>query len=193
MLFLILETENRKARISKGRTIREFVAGVVILPTAFSVLWFAAFGGTGIYIELFGRGGLGSVVLEDASKAIFALYSNYPFPSLLSFISIVLVTIFIITSADSASFVLGMMSTGGNINPPSKIKLFWGIILGILSAGAIFTGGGIEVMKTVGIFGAMPFIFIMLIQLGCFLKILHKTESLELKNNRDEVINNEKN
>jgi glycine betaine transporter len=155
------------ARISKGRTIREFVITVILVPTFFSVLWFAVFGGTGLHLELFGRGGLGSLVLEDSSKALFALFSYFPFTSFLSVVTIFLIFVFLSTSAASGSFVLGMMTTGGSLEPPRMRKLFWGAAVAALTAAVLFTGGGVAVLRSIAISGAIPFIIIMIIQVAC--------------------------
>jgi len=165
------------ARISRGRTIREFVVTVILVPTLFSVLWFAVFGGTGLHLELFGKGGLGSLVLEDSSKALFSLFAYFPLTPLLVVVTILLVFIFLSTSAASGSFVLGMMTSGGSLEPPRTRKLFWGAVVAALTAAVLITGGGVVVLRSIAISGALPFIIIMIIQVACLFHSL-STESV---------------
>ncbi|MDP7423631.1 MAG: BCCT family transporter, partial [bacterium] len=160
------------ARISRGRTIRQFVTAVILVPSAFTALWFATLGGTGLHIELFGGGGLGTLVLEDVSKALFGMFQFFPLTNLLCVIAIVLQFVFLVTSADSASFVLGMMTTKGSLNPSAPRKLFWGIIIALLTATTIFAGGGVKLMKAIAISGAIPFIVIMIIHIACLLFVI---------------------
>jgi glycine betaine transporter len=160
------------ARISRGRTIREFVITVIIVPTLFSILWFAVFGGTGLHLELFGEGGLGSLVLEDSSKALFALFSYFPLTPVLVVVTIFLIFIFLSTSAASGSFVLGMMTSGGSLEPPRMRKLFWGAVVAALTAAVLFTGGGVVVLRSIAISGALPFTVIMIIQVACLFRSL---------------------
>jgi glycine betaine transporter len=163
------------ARISRGRTIREFVLGVVFVPTLFSLIWFATFGGTGLHIELFGGGGFGSLVLEDVSTALFGLFDYFPFSALLSIVALFLIFIFLVTSADSASFVLGMMTSRGSTDPPTWLKLLWGVVVAALTAATLFAGGKIHVMRAIAISGAIPFVLIMLVQVAClFHGLLHE-------------------
>jgi glycine betaine transporter len=157
------------ARISRGRTIREFVITVILFPTVFSVLWFAVFGGAGLHLELFGEGGVASLVLEDSSRALFALFSYYPYPVLLAITAIFLILVFLSTSAASGAFVLGMMTTGGSLDPPRGRKLFWGGRVAVLTAAVLFAGGGVQVLRAIAISGALPFTLIMIVQVACLL------------------------
>jgi glycine betaine transporter len=160
------------ARISKGRTIREFVLGVVFLPTLFSMLWFSVLGGTALHIELFGEGGFGSLVTEDVSTALFQFFERFPLSNFLSLVALFLIFIFLVTSADSASFVLGLMTSGGNENPATWQKILWGLIVAALTSATLFGGGDIHVMRAIAISGAVPFVLIMLLQMLCLLKAL---------------------
>ena len=161
------------ARISRGRTIRGFVVGVILIPTLFSVLWFAAFGGAGFYIEFFGPGGLADLVFEDVTKALFALFTYFPLTQLLSVLAVSLIFIFLITSADSGTFVVSMMTTNGNLNPPTPHKLIWAVIITALTAATLFTGS-IAVAKAMAITGAIPFSLILIIQIIGFLRTLRE-------------------
>ncbi|RKZ90354.1 MAG: BCCT family transporter [Candidatus Parabeggiatoa sp. nov. 1] len=161
------------ARISRGRTIREFTLGVVLLPTLFSILWFAAFGGTALYIEMFGGGGLADLILEDVTSALFALFTWFPFSELLSGLALILIFVFLVTSADSGTFVVSMMTSHGNLNPSTQFKLIWGIIIGVLTAGTLFTGS-VTVAKAMAIAGAIPFSLILILQIIAFVRTIRR-------------------
>ena len=176
------------ARISRGRTIREFALGVVLLPTLFSILWFAAFGGTAIYIEMFGGGGLADLVLEDVSKALFALFTWFPLSEALSVLALVLIFVFLVTSADSGTFVVSMMTSNGNLNPSTRVKLIWGIIIGGLTAGTLFTGS-VTVAKAMAIAGAIPFSLILILQLIAFLRTIRQEKPSLPVNTPPSVVN----
>jgi glycine betaine transporter len=161
------------ARISRGRTIREFCLGVILVPTLFSMLWFAAFGGAAIYIEMFGGGGLAELVFEDVTKALFAFFAYLPLTDLLRVLGVLLVFIFLVTSADSGTFVLAMMTTNGNLNPDTMTKLVWGLLIAAITAGTLFTGS-VDVAKAMAITGAIPFTFIVLLQIVGLLRALRE-------------------
>lgn len=168
------------ARISRGRTIREFCIGVIVVPTLFSVLWFSVFGGTAIYIELFGNGGLSELVAENVSRALFAFFENFPVPIALSSLAILLIFIFLVTSADSGTFVLSMMTSNGALNPSTANKLVWGILIALITGSTLLTGS-VEVARAMAAAGAIPFSFILLLQIVGFLRALRdepvKTDS----------------
>lgn len=165
------------ARISKGRTIREFVIGVTIAPAMASFLWFAVFGTLGLNL-------MDSLGLEKLSQlasapesALFAVMGNYPLGSILCIIAITLLCTFFITSANSATFVLGMFSTGGDLNPSNKKKIFWGLVQSSLAA-VLLLAGGLKPLQTISVAAAFPFIFIMLGACVSLLKAL-KTENFD--------------
>ena len=159
------------ARISRGRTIREFCAGVILVPTLFSMLWFATFGGTGFYIELFGAGGIAELVFQDVTKALFVFLDFFPLGTLLGLVAVLLVFIFLVTSADSGTFVLSMMTTGGNLDPPVAHKLVWGVLIAVLTVGTL-ASGSVEVAKAMAITGALPFSVVLLLQIVGFLRVI---------------------
>ncbi len=171
------------ARISRGRTIREFVLGVVVAPTVFSMLWFAVFGGAAIYIEMFGGGGLAEIVFEDVSAALYAFFGYLPGTGLLNILAVVLVFIFLVTSADSGTFVVSMMTTNGNLNPDVRTKLIWGILMSAITFG-VLVSGSVSVAKAMAITGAVPFTFIVLVQLVGFFRALREDESAEVRDLR---------
>jgi len=159
------------ARISRGRTIRQFVLGVVLAPTFFSILWFGIFGGTGLHEELHGAGGMARLVSENVTVALFSLLDRFPLSGLLSATSILLMFVFLVTSVDSATFVLGMLTSGGSLEPPRGRKLGWGVALGLLSAAITFMGD-IAVVKAITISGAVPYSLILLVQFCGLLRAL---------------------
>ena len=176
------------ARISRGRTIREFCIGVILLPTLFSLFWFAVFGGAGFYIEMFGGGGIAELIFEHVNKALFALLDYFPLGQIWQILALFLIFVFLVTSADSGTFVVTMMTTNGDLNPGTKLKLIWGIIIAVISAAVLFSGS-VEVAKAMAITGAVPFSLILCLQIVAFLvtitqeervKPLHEDDAREL-------------
>jgi glycine betaine transporter len=157
------------ARISKGRTIREFVGGVLLIPVLGSFLWFAIFGATSI--------NLGPEVASEAIKvtetAFFVVMKHYPLGSLVSFVAVILLCTFFVTSADSATFVLGMFSSNGNLNPDTKRKVLWGVIQSGL-AFALMLAGGLQGLQTASIAAAFPFAIVMLFAMWSLMKALNQ-------------------
>jgi len=161
------------ARISRGRTIREFVIFVVGVPTIVSMLWFAAFGGAAIHIEMFGAGGLAGQVFSDVSAALFVFFSYFPATGLLNFLAVCLIFIFLVTSADSGTFVISMMTSKGNLNPATKTKLTWGLIIAAITVATLATGS-VSVAKAMAITGAIPFTFIVILQMAGFVRVVRE-------------------
>lgn len=165
------------ARVSKGRTIREFVIGVLLVPTLFGALWFSVFGGSAVYLEYFEHQNIMAIINQKGQEiALFSVLSHFPLGNIMSYIAIFLIGTFFITSADSATFVLGMQSTGGNLNPPNRVKLVWGLIQSA-SAAVLLWAGGLEALQTASIIAAFPFSIIILLMILSFVKIL-KTERI---------------
>ncbi|MCT4607407.1 MAG: BCCT family transporter [Marinisporobacter sp.] len=146
------------ARISKGRTIREFVFGVIVAPSLASFVWFAAFGTLGM--------NLGMDIASEAAKvtetALFVVLQNYPLGKLISFVAVFLLCTFFITSANSATFVLGMMTSHGDLNPSNGKKIVWGLIQALLAV-ALLLAGGLKTLQIGSIAAAFPFITIMIL------------------------------
>ncbi len=159
------------ARISKGRTIREFLCGVILVPTAFSILWFGVFGGVGFYGVLELDVPILDVVRDNVSGVTFFVLDKFPLPTLTIAAVVVAAFLFIVTSVVSAAFVLGMFSTGGDLNPSTRIKLSWGAVLGGLGLVMILSGS-IDAVKSIIALGALPFVFIVLLLVVCLLKAL---------------------
>lgn len=158
------------ARISKGRTIREFIIGVTLVPALACIVWFSVFGTLGT--------NLGLDFAKDATMvtetALFKVFSNYQFGNILSLVAMVLLCTFFISSADSATYVLGMFTSNGDLNPSNKKKITWGIIQALLAL-ALLMSGGLETLQTVSIVSAFPFAIIMIVSIVSITKAL-KTE-----------------
>ncbi len=159
------------ARISKGRTIREFLCGVILVPTAFSILWFGVFGGVGFYGVLELDVPILDIVRDNVSGVTFFVLDKFPLPTLTIAAVVVAAFLFIVTSVVSAAFVLGMFSTGGDLNPSTRVKLSWGVVLGGLGLVMILSGS-IDAVKSIIALGALPFVFIVLLLVVCLLKAL---------------------
>lgn len=158
------------ARISRGRTIREFIIVVMLVPTAVCVIWFGVFGGTGIYYDLFADANIAGRSLETA---LFATFNQMPWSGVLSAIALFLIGTFFITSADSATFVLGMQTTGGSLNPPNFVKISWGLFLAA-SALILMGRGGLSGLQTAIIVSAFPLTFVLLLMSASMLRVLSK-------------------
>ncbi|KAB8127033.1 BCCT family transporter [Gracilibacillus oryzae] len=164
------------ARISKGRTIREFIIGVLFVPSLISFVWFSVLGGSGIHlIHDLGNTGLGEIINADVNSALFAFLNNIPLGSVISILAMVLIFSYFVTSADSATFVLGMLSTEGNLNPSNKVKIMWGLITAG-SATVFLLAGGLEAVKTISIVVATPFTIILIFICLSIIKVMKKEE-----------------
>ncbi|WHY35019.1 BCCT family transporter [Cytobacillus firmus] len=163
------------ARVSKGRTIREFVFGVLLIPSLIGFIWFATFGGTAIMQEHQGTAKISELATEEA---LFGVFSNLPMGTVLSIIAILLICMFFITSADSGTYVLGMMTTNGSHHPGNKIKLVWGILLAAISLVLLYSGG-LQALQNTMIAAALPFSVIMALMTFSLIKALQK-EAKEL-------------
>lgn len=161
------------ARISRGRTIREFMTGVLIVPTVLAIIWFTTFGGTALNVEMFGAGGLAELVTADVELALFATLETLPLTLITSVLGLLLIFIFFITSADSATYVLGMMTSRGDFNPSLKTKLVWGfLIAGTASVLLLSGGGGLDALQTASLVAALPFSIIMICMIASILIML---------------------
>ena len=147
-------------RISRGRTIAEFVAGVLIVPALGSFTWFAIFGTSALHLQLVQGIDIAAQVTKDISVGVFALYKYYPLGFIMSLLMLVLITTFFVTSANSATFVLSMYSNQGDLNP-SKAKMgVWGVLMAALAIVLLMTGG-LQNLQTISLTAAPPFAIIM--------------------------------
>lgn len=144
------------ARISRGRTIRQFVAGVLLAPTAFTLVWFAVFGLSAIDVEMSGQVALASQVQQDASVAIFAFLKDFPFSRAASVLSVVIIVIFFTTSSDSASLVMDMLSRRDDQPSLLRQRIFWAAGQGIIAA-TLLLAGGLDALQNVITSLGLPF------------------------------------
>lgn len=159
------------ARISKGRTIKEFITGVLLAPTLASFLWFAVVGAMGINKGL----DFAKEAIVSTSTTLFIVLSQYTLGNVISMICIVLLGTFFITSANSATFVLSMFSSNGDLNPTAPKKILWGIIQsGLALALMVGTVNGLQMLQTASIVVAFPFAFIMIFAMISIVKVLSK-------------------
>jgi choline/carnitine/betaine transport len=149
------------ARISRGRTIRQFVVGVLLIPSAASTLWFAILGGTALWQQNHGEDFSAAVAMGE-EYSLFALLESLPLYSLLSGLSMVLVAIYFVTGADSASLVLGSLSSHGSLHPKKPLVVFWGATIGAVAA-VLLLSGGLQGLKNATIIVALPFVIVMLL------------------------------
>ncbi|ADJ27799.1 BCCT family transporter [Nitrosococcus watsonii] len=159
------------ARISRGRTIREFVFGVIGTPVLLSSLWFATFGGSALYYEMFEGAAISTAVVNELSSALFVMLDQLPGASVVNMLTVVLVVLFVITSANSATFVLGMFTSKGVLEPRRLVRVAWGVIQ-VLVAGVLLLSGGLEALQTISIIAAFPFMILMVFMAASLLRSL---------------------
>ncbi|MFD1388074.1 BCCT family transporter [Oceanobacillus oncorhynchi subsp. oncorhynchi] len=175
------------ARVSRGRTIREFVIGVTAVPVIFSAFWFSVFGIAGLEMDI-SQGGMIHQLMSEMGEevALFAFLESMPMASVVIGIAVILISCFFITSADSGTFVLGMLTTGGKLNPSMGIKVVWGLILAAI-ASVLLWSGGLGALEMAMLIAAFPFAFLMILMTIALFKSLkseHKILTLEARQRR---------
>lgn len=171
------------ARISRGRTVREFVAGVLLVPTLITFLWFSVLGGSALYRELFGGGGL---VGEDGSvgteSSLFTLLDGLPGGSVVMGLAILLIVTFFVTSSDSGSLVVDMLASGGNIDPPTWSRVMWAVLEGAVAAALLVVGaGGLGALQTAAVITALPFSLVMVAMAVATVRAFHREHHARLR------------
>jgi glycine betaine transporter len=149
------------ARISRGRTIGEFVFGVLLIPSGVSFVWFAVLGGAAIDLQLSGAADLTGAVGQSQELALFTTLEEFALSDVTSFLVIVLVALFFVSGADAASVVMGMLSCRGSLNPPRSVVILWGTLMGA-SASVLLLAGGLEALQQGAILAAAPFMLVMI-------------------------------
>jgi glycine betaine transporter len=165
------------ARISRGRTIREFLIGVIVAPTLFSMFWFGVFGGIGFFDVLRGSGSLLEVNDKSLDATTFALLQQFPLSGLTQAATILAAFLFVVTSVVSAGFTLAMIGSGGDENPSPRIRTAWGVVLAALGLAMIFVND-ISLVRSIIAVSAIAFVFIVPILVVCLFWSL-KTEELK--------------
>lgn len=150
------------ARVSRGRTIREFILGTVLAPTLAAFVWFSVFGGAALHLQIMQGVPLADAVNADVSTALFAMFHALPWGAVMSGVATVLVLVFFVTSGDSATLVLGMMSTGGQENPSARVKVVWGLLISGIAI-SLLLAGGVKAVQTATIVFALPFTAVILL------------------------------
>ena len=172
------------ARISRGRTVRQFIAGVLLVPTAVGFLWFSVMGGAGIFRQMFGAGDLvqpdeDGVPSVSPEGSLFTVLQDLPLGQILSVLAVIVVAIFFITSSDSGSLVVDMLASGGHPNPPVWSRLVWALLEGALALALLVAGGSeaLSALQAGSLITALPFSVVMILMAIALVKAL----SYELK------------
>ena len=174
------------ARVSKGRTIKEFVFGVLLVPTLITFVWLSAFGGSAIYLEMFGDGGVAQQANDNVSTALFVLLEQFPLSTFTSALGVLLVASFFVTSSDSGSLVVDSLTSGGKIDAPVGQRIFWANTEGAVAAVLLY-GGGLSALQTAVITTGLPFALILIVMCLSLYKGLEKeyAEEQEKANERE--------
>ncbi|WP_250458703.1 BCCT family transporter [Microbulbifer litoralis] len=164
------------ARISRGRTIREFIVGTLLMPTLITIVWLTVFGNSALrFIREEGLQSLADIIEKDQSLALFQFLEQFPFSGVLSLLAIVLVVIFFVTSADSGAMVMNMLASHGRDDTPVWQRIFWAAIIGVVAI-ALLLAGGLASLQTAAITSALPFSLILLVAIYGLIKAL-RTDS----------------
>jgi len=150
------------ARVSRGRTIGEFILGVLIVPTLITFIWLTAFGGSALFLELNSIDKISEAVNTNVSTALFAMLQSFPYANLSSGIGIILVISFFVTSSDSGSLVIDSITSGGKLDAPVGQKVFWAVSEGVV-ASVLLIGGGLKALQAASIATGLPFAVILLL------------------------------
>jgi choline/glycine/proline betaine transport protein len=150
------------ARISKGRTVREFVLGVILIPTLLTFVWMSVFGGSALFVQSHGLADIVAAVNENVATAMFAMLDHFPLSEVLSLAAIVLVVVFFVTSSDSGSLVVDHLTSGGKLHSPTPQRVFWAVMEGIIAA-VLLIGGGLATLQTAAVSTGLPFALVLLI------------------------------
>ncbi|CCU59518.1 glycine betaine transporter OpuD [Bacillus subtilis] len=164
------------ARVSRGRTIREFLIGVLVTPCILTFLWFSIFGVSAMDLQ---QKGTFNVAKLSTETMLFGTLDHYPLTMVTSILALILIAVFFITSADSATFVLGMQTSYGSLNPANSVKLSWGIIQSAMAAVLLYSGG-LAALQNTAILAALPFSIVILLMIASLYQSLSK-ERREIK------------
>jgi choline/glycine/proline betaine transport protein len=157
------------ARISKGRTVREFILGVLIVPSLLTFIWITIFGGSAIYQTLFVDTSIVEAANANVATALFELLRAYPMATASAILAIFLVLVFFVTSSDSASLVIDIITSGGHLDPPVATRIFWAVIEGVVAA-VLTVGGGLTALQTASISTGLPFAAVLVLMAYCLVK-----------------------
>ncbi len=172
------------ARISKGRTIREFILGVLLVPSLVTFFWLSAFGSVSIQQALGGDMSIIDAVNDDIATALFVFFEDYPLSMVINVVAVILIAGFFITSSDSGSLVIDSLTSGGKIDAPKGQRIFWAVTEGAVAA-VLLIGGGLQALQTATIVTGLPFAVILLIMCYSLYKGL-KEDLMELQDKREQ-------
>jgi choline/glycine/proline betaine transport protein len=161
------------ARISKGRTIREFILSVLLVPTLLTFMWLTVFGNTALYQEMILGHGIVNAVNENVAVALFVMLQNLPLSFFTSLLGVLLVITFFVSSSDSASLVIDIITAGGISNPPTIQRIFWAVTEGLVAI-VLLMGGGLIALQTASIITGLFFAVILLFMCFSLLKGLRE-------------------
>ncbi|MFD7560215.1 BCCT family transporter [Streptomyces sp. NPDC059835] len=161
------------ARISRGRTIREFLIGVLLVPSGATVIWFCVMGGTAIRLDSTGAVHFAAVMKEGTEASLFAMLDALPLGTLTSWVAMLLVMTYFVTSADSASLVMGSLTSRGSLHPPTWLVVTWGVLMAAVAA-VLLVAGGLKSLQTATILVALPFVVVMMVLCWALLKELRQ-------------------
>lgn len=164
------------ARVSRGRTIREFMTAVLLAPTLAGFIWLTVFGDAALHEEIYGAGGIAAAVSESLPTAIFVLLERYPFSSITSLACTICVILFFVTSSDSASLVVDTIASGGADNPPVRQRVFWAVFEGVVAAVLLFAGG-LKALQTAALTTALPFCIAIILMCVALVKGLKQEDT----------------
>jgi choline/glycine/proline betaine transport protein len=148
------------ARVSRGRTIREFIVGVLFVPTGATFVWLATFGGLALHTELFAGGGLVEAVQTDVALALYVALEGLPLSTIVAGLATLLIVTYFVTSSDSGSLVIDIIAAGGATQTARGTRIFWAISEGMVAA-ALLLAGGLAALQTASIVAGLPFAVIM--------------------------------
>ncbi|KOU25594.1 BCCT family transporter [Streptomyces sp. WM6368] len=159
------------ARISRGRTIREFLIGVLLVPSGATVVWFCVMGGTAIRLDSTGAVHFAAKIKDGTEASLFAMLDALPLSAVTSWVAMVLVMTYFVTSADSASLVMGSLTSRGSLNPPTWLVVTWGVLMAAVAA-VLLVAGGLKSLQTATILVALPFALVMMLLCWALVKEL---------------------
>lgn len=162
------------ARISRGRTIKQYVFGVLIVPPLLACLWIGVFGGAAIQMELTSDAGLAQATADNITSALFRMFDLMPFSNVLSVVALCLIFIFLVTSADSATYIVSQMTDNGSLNPPLVKRIIWGVLIAAICLTLLSAGGenGLKGLQSASVLSALPFTFILYGMISVMIKEL---------------------
>ena len=172
------------ARVSKGRTVREFVMGVLLVPTLLTFLWMTTFGGSGLWVEINNPGLIGQNVMDNVSTSLFVLLEQFPLTTITSAIGVILVINFFVTSSDSGSLVIDSITAGGKLDAPVGQRVFWALTEGGVAA-VLLIGGGLTALQTAAITTGLPFTFVLILMMFSLYKGLMNEHGRNMQKDKE--------